>query len=170
MYSPLSWMLFWVQSVCYLSWEELPRSCNTNPCLAPLLTLQVFLVYWIFTVAAQADPIPLACPLAIINTRHVQPIAQRPHAQLAVQPTPSPQSKGGSSSLRSSTRNTPIAQQQPNHPCTINAASTESKAWGRLCCAVLTQEMAKHNVLNSEEYTAVLSALRKEFENTTIES
>lgn len=93
------------------------------------------------------------------------PKASSGPAQLAMQSIPSLQSKGGSSFLRRSPGKTPIAQQQSNHPCTFNAALIEKRY-----CAVLTQEMSKHSALNSEECTAVLSALIKEFENRIVES
>jgi len=75
---------------------------------------------------------------------------------------------------------TPIAQQQPNPQCTINAVLTETRAQGGDCCAALTQVMAnncmlfdtlsEHRALNSKEYAAVLSFLTKEFDNRSTES
>jgi len=73
-----------------------------------------------------------------------------------------------------------MAQQHPNCQCAIKTVSTESRARGEQCCAVLTQLMAnnfmhvvtlaKHRALSREEYEAVLSVLIMEFENRIIES
>lgn len=67
---------------------------------------------------------------------------------------------------------TPIAQQQPNHQCSINTV-TESRAQERQSSAVLIQVMAENRMrfdccleqCLAKECAAVLSVLIKVFEN-----
>ena len=105
--------------------------------------------------------------------KYAQPMAHGLHAaQYSSQcgPPTVPQFKGSGSALQSSPRHTPIAQQQPDHQCTINAVSTESRARGGQCFAVQAQVMAnncmhfdiltKRMAPNSKDYAAVPYGIR----------